>query len=37
MGEDICEECDGTGEIIQDDGSDSTGTIITCESCGGNG
>jgi hypothetical protein len=26
-----CQECNGTGEILQNDGSDSSGTLITCE------
>lgn len=29
----LCEECGGEGEILQDDGSDSTGTLIPCEYC----
>lgn len=33
----ICKECGGTGEILQDDGSDSTGTLIPCEPCDGTG
>ena len=29
----LCIECHGTGEILQDDGSDSSGTFIDCEYC----
>ena len=29
--ESICKSCNGSGEITQDDGSDSSGTTITCE------
>lgn len=32
-----CEHCSGEGEILQDDGSDSTGTLIPCEYCEGTG
>ena len=32
-----CNACNGTGEILQDDGSDSTGTWIPCEVCNGTG
>lgn len=29
----LCVDCNGTGAILQSDGSDSTGTIIDCELC----
>jgi len=29
----LCDGCNGTGVILQDDGSDSTGTFIDCELC----
>lgn len=28
-----CKECNGSGQILQDDGSDSTGTMIECDVC----
>jgi len=28
-----CTGCDGTGQITQDDGSDSMGTVIDCDIC----
>lgn len=29
----LCDACSGAGEILQDDGSDSVGTLIPCEIC----
>ena len=29
----FCQDCEGKGEILQSDGSDSLGTIVKCESC----
>lgn len=32
-----CSECKGEGEILQNDGSASMGTLIPCEPCNGTG
>lgn len=32
-----CDACDGVGDILQGDGSDSMGTLIPCEVCNGAG
>jgi DnaJ-class molecular chaperone len=33
----LCLSCDGAGEILQSDGSDSMGTWIDCHLCSGTG